>query len=147
VRRLALVAAVCVAVSGCAEESDEKKVRDVVRHYLTAIAKGDGERACDVMSDREQRDFVTFARVYTSFGGGGCRAAVAHVGRSANSDAVERVQRAAIHDVSIQGDRATARTDDGPERFVLSRSDGAWRVESAVANGWPRFGVPALAVP
>ncbi len=55
------MAVLVVAMSACAQESDEEEIQAVVRGYLEAVADGDYDRACGHLSEAVKRDMTRFA--------------------------------------------------------------------------------------
>jgi hypothetical protein len=54
VRRAALVlplAAICVSVAGCGQEGAEREAREVAERFHAAIERGDGQAACEELSE------------------------------------------------------------------------------------------------
>lgn len=53
----ALAAGAIAAIAGCGA-SDEDEVKDTVRSYLSAVADGDGDEACDQLTGDAKRQFA-----------------------------------------------------------------------------------------
>ena len=124
-RALASALAAVALLAGCGEEDE---IKDVGRTYFTALADGDGRKACDQLTPKARSEF---ARSLGAPGYGlDCRQFVEQklylfVGRD-GKDAYRSVK---LTPVKIDGDKATA----GNVHF--RKEDGEWRVE-------PAFGAP-----
>jgi hypothetical protein len=125
IRALVSVLAAGAALAGCGDEDEIKKVG---KTYFTALADGDGRKACDQLTPKARSE------VARAFGapsyGLDCREFVEQklylfVGRE-GKDALRGTK---LTPVEVDGDEATA----GNVHF--RKDDGKWRVE-------PAFGSP-----
>ena len=96
----------------------------LVRTYFAALGRGDGARACRLMTDSAQRGMRQLPQGEAPRS---CERAVAVLAR----DAVP-VRRAKLRDLRIFGDSATARvtSDDPPydSGVLLRRDEGGWKL-------------------
>jgi len=154
---IALLAATALAVGGCGGDDDEgggstggggqeEQVRGAVQGYLTAVAEGDGDAACDLLSAASR---ATVEQLAEQVDAEGCVEAFENAVAQAEVDpeaAREALNDLEIADVEIDGDRATVsiRRDGAEESGALVREDGAWRVDIGGADARPE---PATAPP
>lgn len=111
-----MAALLALALAGCGA-SNEERAEEVVRQYNAAFAKGDGEKACALLS----RGFKAQVPECERF-----------VGQLSTADPSGQSERLAKADyrVRISGERATA---VNPElgSFALVKEDGDWKIDSA----------------
>jgi len=136
-RRGLLSALVGVALlAGCGDEggaaptfsgSDEEQVAATVNAMTAAIAAGDGEIACALMTGRGQRRMLRFGR-QVSAGVDTCEAAVPAVAGSGYDPGDFRVT---VRDVAIEPghDRAQANCEFRGG-YLLVRTAAGWRVDA-----------------
>lgn len=123
---LALVA-VAIALAACGKSSSEM-AGDTVVSYLDAFAKGDGEKACDLLT-AQTRDVIV-PRVGRKIGARDCPAAVKALRGRLTVPQADALGRARVKRVRIRGDLAEVRFRAGPLRGAaeLRKSGGDWRV-------------------
>jgi hypothetical protein len=147
---IALLAATALAVGGCGGDDDEgggstgggqeEQVRAAVHGYLTAVAEGDGDAACELLSAASR---ATVERLAEQVDAEGCVEAFENAVAQAEVDpdaAREVLDGLEIADVDIDGDRATVsiRRDGAEESGALVREDGAWRVDIGGEDAQPQ---------
>jgi len=147
---IALLASIALALGGCGGDDDggggstagggeEEQVRGAVKGYLTAVAEGDGDAACDLLSAASRE---TVERLAEQVDAEGCVDAFENAIAQAEVDVEEArasLEELEIADVEIDGDRATVsiRREGAEESGALVREDGAWRVDIDGANAQP----------
>ena len=127
-RRLVLVLALLVSLTAgaCGSDddggTDEEQVRAVYRDYLAAIADGDAEAACGLLTEDSQQ------RVATEFES--CEAALASTADFGEKGRASGEVR--LTDLDVSGDEATAqaRHPYGNEPLLFEQADGEWRLRS-----------------
>jgi len=130
----ALALAATTTTSACGEDDDASSPADAVRAYNSAVADGDGERACarlDQAAQNELRDSTQGAAR------GSCQQTVELLAAFYDDATKERLRDAEVA-ASEQGDRGSARFTSpvgsgGPERqqtYELRRIDGDWKMTS-----------------
>ena len=129
---LALVAAVVAA--GCGGGSSEGSGTDAaVRDYYRALLRGDGGRACSLLTDGLSRDIASSRGARAA--GGSCPEVLA-LAAGLNPDRSGDDLRALRVDASVSGDAGTARLANPltgkPETLRVERVDGSWRIASLV---------------
>lgn len=135
--RLLLVAVLATAAAGCGEgeeqetaaTGDREQVLDVLEQARTALAAGDGEAACALLTEGGRERAVNFDRYAT------CEETVAAAGQS-DPSSVEDAGKARLAEPVIDGDRASV--DLEVEEYVtinvvLVRTADGWRIDDSEA--------------
>ena len=134
-RRMAVLLLVAVLAVGCGEEEeaapsgDREQVLDVLEQARTALAAGDGEAACALLTEGGRERAVNFDDFDT------CEETVAAAGRS-DPSSVEDAGKARLAEPVIDGDRASV--DLEVEQYVtinvvLVRTADGWRIDDSEA--------------
>lgn len=133
---LAALAVSALSAAGCGGDdggpaltfggSDEEQIAATVNAMTTAIAAGDGETACALMSDAGQRIMLRIGRQAGGTDVADCAAAVPAAASFGFDPGDYRIAPA---DVSAGAEGAEAGCDDYGA-FILSRTDGGWRVDT-----------------
>ena len=113
---------------------DAASPADAVRAYNTAVADGDGDRACELLDDSAQRELQDSTQGSAR---GSCKQVIELVA-AFNDDATKERLRDAKVAGSEQGDRGSARFTSpvgfgGPDRaqtYELRKIDGEWKITS-----------------
>lgn len=123
---LALLAAV-TALAACGK-SDSEAAGDVVVAYLDAFATGDGEKACDLLSEETRK--VIVPRVGRRIRARDCPAAVAALRARLSLTQADALERAKVGRVRIRGDVADVRFRAGALRGAaqLRKEGDDWRI-------------------
>ncbi|HWT23457.1 MAG TPA: nuclear transport factor 2 family protein [Solirubrobacteraceae bacterium] len=129
-RRLAVLVLAAFAVAGCGTTSSagdfsgaEQGVAEQVEALQSAGESRDGEEACSRILSRALREAMAAQ-------GSGCANQVEEAMRDADDVELD------VRDVTVQGDRATARVRarfggaDRVRTLQLVREDGGWRIDS-----------------
>lgn len=133
------LAIVCTAAAGCGGDdggdSAEEQVRKAVRDYLTALAAGNGQRACATLTEEAKEQAVE--EVVGAFANApeiDCAQAVEELSVDL-APADERVLlNPKVGRVAVRDDRATAQVDRLARPVPLRRVGDRWRVaQSTVA--------------
>jgi ketosteroid isomerase-like protein len=133
-----------IAVAGCGD--DEKKsqddaVRKTVGSWYSAVARGDGAKACALMTEAgRKRDLTAGGAIVVEPSGNvrtapaTCEAQVQATGRElARTGLASEVNAAIVRDVRVLDDRATVSAEFAQRRqaLVLRRVAGRWLVDGA----------------
>lgn len=129
----ALGLVVAIAPLACGGD-DAASPADAVRAYNTAVADGDGERACDLLDDSAQRELRDSTQGQAR---GSCKQII-ELAAAFNDDATKERLRDAKVAGSEQGDRGSARFTSpagfgGPDQaqtYELRKVDGEWKITS-----------------
>ena len=124
-----LVAALLLPAAGCGK-SEEDKARATVEDYLEAISKGDGDKACDLVSSRTRK------RIESS-GTRTCPETFKSLNQGPGKAVLGAFKDAEVKDVKVNGDRATADIElRGLKRKTnLRKEDGDWKLDSTGVAG------------
>jgi hypothetical protein len=130
---------VCAALAagtlaGCGRDPG-RDAEQVVDDYLEAIADGDGERACNQLTENLQRRLIDAAPA--GLEATDCRTAAAAIAGTLSQEQRQRLRDTAYGHVSVDGDRATVRLGDRGTAELTKTNGGAyqplaWRISGGV---------------
>lgn len=128
-RAISLLLATAAVASGCGggdKGSDQEQVSTAVTDFAHAFGKGDGKKACSLLTTGARNTFVT--RISSLVGTRDCAEAIAKLPGLAGPNVTGPFQTATVSKVTVSGDNATAvLTAAGHSAQVtLQRSDGDW---------------------
>src|SRR4051812_42736358 len=93
---LALAALALVPV-GCGD-SDSDKAKSAVEDYLEAVTKGDGNKACSLMTEQTRKNIEK--------GGQKCPETIATLNKGAGRALLKPYEDAKVENIKVNGDRA-----------------------------------------
>jgi hypothetical protein len=144
--------AVALGLTACGSDPDPEPESDspsrTVTVYLTALAEGDGERACDELSRggrSELRLMVSTHLQMTRMRG--CVASAEQLSDAMYPGLADELIDPEVDDVKVDGAKATAKARGAPALMRLVRRRGDWLIDEHVKGGWPEMGVPAEKAP
>ncbi|HEX8073739.1 MAG TPA: DUF4878 domain-containing protein [Thermoleophilaceae bacterium] len=127
-RAIAVPAAIAaLALGGCGGgESDDAK--SALQDYVDAFAKGDGDRACSLLTKSTRDTFA--ARVAPITKSKDCATSIDKLSKQAGPELLGALKDAKVSDVKVDGDRATAKLKSGSSTTTtqLRKEDGDWKV-------------------
>jgi hypothetical protein len=129
-RAISLLAAAAVLASGCggggSKGSDQQQVSAAVTDFAHAFGKGDGKKACSLLTPSARNTFVT--RIASLVGTRDCAQAIAKLPGLAGPNVTGPFQTATVSKVMVSGDNATAvLTAAGhTAQVTLQKSGGSW---------------------
>jgi hypothetical protein len=138
--------ALAAALSGCGDDGASSPA-GAVRAYNSAVADGDGERACAQLDESAQKELQDSTQGAAR---GSCKQVVELLSAFYDDATKQRLRDAEVA-ASQQGDRGSARFTSpvgsgGPDQeqtFELRRIDGDWKITSlGLTAGEPGFGAP-----
>jgi hypothetical protein len=123
--RLVVALAVLALAAGCGSDGggDIDQARDAVSDYFTAIAEGDGARACGRMTEQAQQQFADQG------GSGSCEEAVERLSEQLPDQDLAPLRDPQV-DVTLNRDKATASVEDGPSDITVVKVDGGWLIDA-----------------
>ena len=132
--RLLVAAVVLAAVVGCGEDGsaagdEPEQVLEVLEQARTALAAGDGEAACGLLTEGGRERAVNFDEHAT------CEETV-RAARQSDPSSVEDAEKARFAKPVIDGDRASVDLDVEPYvtiNVVLVRTPEGWRIDDSEA--------------
>jgi hypothetical protein len=117
-RSAALVVAVAVLAAGGCGRDDTQLAEQSVRGLIAAMERADGRAACDRLSQTGVSELLaaavrrgTGAEPLDAADVDHCAVVAARV--ASGADGLERLRLSPVGDVSVEGDRATVRTQAG----------------------------------
>src|SRR4051794_26855626 len=127
------VLAAALVAGGCGAGNDVAQINKVVGDYGRALAAGDGDRACAMLTPRARAHLV---RANPMLGLRECRLVVRIVPAMFTDDQLRELRHLRLEDAKITGDRAVGRhaglhalERTGDPR--LRRIDGRWLIDGA----------------
>lgn len=119
---VAVLALTVISLGACGA-SDEEQVADTVKRFYRAAAEGDGEEACDQLTDSARG----------AAGPGQCEAAIEQMGDVGGAATRRRFEAVAVRGTTVRDEEAT--TDavlpgQSPVTLRLRQVDGDWKLES-----------------
>ena len=139
-RLVSIVAIAGVALAGCGGGDEEaapaeEQVRTVVRQYLTAVASGNGERACRTLTASGREAVV--AQVTAAFadsGGVDCITAVREIRVDLTAGAKRVLLNPKVRAVRINGSLASAEVERLAGPVPVRREGDDWRVDRGIVD-------------
>jgi hypothetical protein len=119
---LAVLALTPISFTACGA-SDEEQVAETVKRFYRATAEGDGEEACDQLTDSARG----------AAGPGQCEAAIEQVGQLGGTATRRRFETVAVRGTRVQDKEATTNAvlaGQSPVTLRLREVDGDWKLES-----------------
>ncbi len=115
------------ALAGCGK-SDRAAVADTVTTYLRTYGAGDGEAACDGLTEETRR--VIAPRVAEKLGGRNCPDAVRALQARLTASQADAFKQATVTRVDVKGDVAEVRFRAGQARGVakLHKAEDGWKI-------------------
>lgn len=135
---------VVIWIADKAVTTDTEAVASAFSDYSHAVSYGDGDRACELLTERGREETVKLAAVV--LGGAAQPTCAAAVSATADRVPEELRSRASGIDpddlgdlIDVNGDKATLTLDFITAREVvkLIKEGGSWRIESAVTAATP----------
>jgi hypothetical protein len=129
-RAISLLLAAAALASGCGgggdNTPDQEQVSTAVTDFAHAFGKGDGKKACALLTSGARDAFVS--RIASLVGTRDCAEAISKLPGLAGPNVTGPFQTATVSDVRVTGDAATASlTAAGHSAQVtLQKSDGDW---------------------
>ncbi len=120
-------------LAGCGA-SDEEQAADTVRSYLEAVVDGNGQRACEQLTDAVQRRIVDrFSEGAPSAGITSCEQAIGAVIAYVRSTELAEPVEIKVERVTVDGDSATVRMRGATEDAELTKTDNAgWLISGGI---------------
>lgn len=118
----AVLALTPISVTACGA-SDEEQVAETVKRFYRATAEGDGEEACDQLTDSARE----------AAGPGQCEAAIEQLGELGGAATRRRFEAVAVRGTEVQGKQARTSAvlaGQSPVALRLRQVDGVWKLES-----------------
>jgi hypothetical protein len=125
-----LVVVLALVVAGCGgggdKGSDQEQVTTAVTDFAHAFGKGDGAKACGLLTPGARDAFV--ARISSLVGTRDCAEAIGKLPAVAGANVTGPFQTATVAGVTVSGDKATARLTAGGHsaQVSLQKRDGEW---------------------
>jgi hypothetical protein len=123
--------ALLVTAVGCGGASSASSPTDAVRSFNSAVADGDGARACDLLDGAARRELQDSTQGAIR---GSCRQVIEALAAFYDDATKDRLRDAEVQS-QPDGDRATATfasavTPGRRESYSLRRTGGSWRIAS-----------------
>ena len=113
----------------------QDQVRDTVETYLTALADGDGERACDQLTGNARRKLVdSLTQQVPEVDATSCEDALAMVAANIGADEERTLKDAEITKVSGQGELGHSPARGADTDAELVKTDAGWLIDGGLGN-------------
>jgi hypothetical protein len=118
-----LVVALTLFAAGCGD-SDKDKAKSAVESYLNAVTKGDGDKACSLITEQTKKNIEK--------GGRKCGETISALNKGPGRQVLQAFKDAKVENVKVNGDRATAdiKVKSLTQKTNLRKEDGKWKLDS-----------------
>jgi len=123
-KKLPVSAVVLALLSGCGGSDSPE---DVTRDFLQAMADGDGEGACDLLTGDAKRQMLA-AGALIGERGGGCPGTIEGIAETLDEGELAKLRDAEVEEAEVNGERATVKVKDA-DRARLRKIEGEWRID------------------
>lgn len=132
--RTLLPIAACVALGACGGgESDEDAVRETLRTYLGAVAEGDGDKACDLLTGEAKRQALdAFATDLPELAPTSCGDGLTKLAESLGEDEKQLLRDPGEIEVDVTGETATATLEAATQEAELTKSGDTWLISGGL---------------
>jgi Domain of unknown function (DUF4878) len=115
--------ALALFAAGCGD-SDSDKAKSTVEDYLAAVTKGDGDKACSLITDQTKKNIEK--------GGRKCGETISALNKGPGRQVLQAFKDAKVENVKVNGDRATAdiKVKSLTQKTNLRKEDGKWKLDS-----------------
>lgn len=128
-----LCTVLAMVIGGCGGD-DADSAKKPVEVYFSALADGDGEKACEQISGEAQREMVgQLSGLVPEAGAATCPDAVEALAGNLGLDEKALLEDAAFK-VTLDGDRATVAPDGGTEAADVEKIDGRWLITGGLTG-------------
>lgn len=147
-RSFLIAGATALALAGCGYDSGVESGGDsperTVKRYLTALAEGDGDRACEELTDEGHAELATAVSTHLRVAAmKDCVASAEQLSEAMYPALADELIDPEAGQVRVDGAKASATPPGGPKLLRLVRRDGNWLVDETLRSGWPEMGIPA----
>jgi len=118
-----IVAALALGAAGCGG-SEEDDAKSTVEDYLEAVTKGDGDKACSLVTAQTKKNIEK--------GGRKCGETISALNEGPGRQVLQQFKDAKVENVKINGDRGTAdiKVKQLTQKTNLRKEDGEWKLDS-----------------
>ena len=118
-----LALALALFAAGCGD-SDSDQAKSAVEDYLAAVTKGDGDKACSLITDQTKKNIEK--------GGRKCADTISALNKGPGRSVLQAFKDAKVENVKVNGDRATAdiKVKSLTQKTNLRKEDGKWKLDS-----------------
>lgn len=126
-RRAVCCVALSLALAGCGSKSDREQVTSVAHRYIAALASGNGDQACSLLTGEAQR---RLARGPVGLNRIRCPEVVKLAHSLLGADEIAALKKADVSLASLSGNAATVRTNTGGRtgEIHLAKTAAGWLV-------------------
>ena len=130
---LVIAAALAGGCGGSDDGADDAGPEDVVRTYLEAVADGDGERACDQLTDDVQRQAVDFLSAQLpQLEASSCADGLGQLAEDLGEEEKDGLRDPGEASAEIDGDTAIVRFEQGTTDAELTKEGDSWLISGGL---------------
>ena len=132
-----LVAALAggIVLVGCGQ-SDEEKVSEVTRTYLSSIGEKDHARGCEQLAASAKRDLVEYVSVQVpELGTTECESVFRQLTELVDESALAALRDAEIRSATVNADTATVQVENATHDAKLRKVEGEWKISELQFDG------------
>ncbi|MGI8511474.1 MAG: hypothetical protein ACR2NH_02490 [Solirubrobacteraceae bacterium] len=125
-----LAASVALSAAACAAtQSEEDKAKATVEEYLKAVTDGDGDVACEKVTEATKKNIER--------GGRSCAETISSLSSGPAKAVLQAFKDADVNNVKLNGDRGTVdiKVTGMTRQTSLRKEDGKWKLDSTAVAG------------
>ena len=123
------VIALLAALPGCAGAVRDKEVQDTVKTYLDALAEGEGEKACDQLTDTAKLGALEALRErFPELDASSCEDGLSQLAENIGEVEKDALRDPGEIDVRISGASATAKPENVAREVELNKAGDKWLI-------------------
>ncbi len=125
-----VVASLALGAAACARlKSEEDKAKAVVEDYLKAVTAGDGDNACQKVTEATKKNIER--------GGRSCGETISALNAGPGKSVLEAFKEAKVENVKLKGDRGMAdiKVKGLTQKTNLRKENGTWKLDTTGVAG------------
>ncbi|MGI8594072.1 MAG: hypothetical protein ACR2ML_06865 [Solirubrobacteraceae bacterium] len=127
---VAVVASLALGATACSRlQSEEDKAKSTVEQYLKAVADGDGDVACQKVTESTKKNLER--------GGRSCAETISALSSGPGKSVLEAFKDADVENVKLDGDRGMAdiKVKGLTQKTNLRKENGSWKLDTTGVAG------------
>lgn len=125
-----------LVLPGCGGGSEEGAVGETIETYLSALARGDGQEACDQLTGSQARTMFEGAVVQLpELQATSCADALSKLSGSLGGEEKAALEDAEATNIEVHGDSASAEIVGGTNTATLAQVGDRWLISGGLSLG------------